>query len=275
MITQLQTVDFQRIANLAREHTGIQLEEGKLPMVQARLSKRLRHLKATSVTPYLDFVETADGVAERMELISLLTTNVTGFFREPEHFDFVRDHIGPELKCPLDNGQRVRMWSAGCSNGSEVFSLAMTLFDVANLKNHHDIRFLGTDIDVNILNVAKAARYHEDLIGPVETDARERHFTKSGENEGWMVKSHITNLTRFKHLNLLDEWPMQGQFDLVMCRNVVIYFDDQTRAQVLRRLAKRIRAGGWLMIGHSERLPPDLKSQFHCVATTTFQKTVA
>jgi chemotaxis protein methyltransferase CheR len=263
------TDDFNKIAQILHSHAGIALAEGKAALVYSRLAKRLRSLGLRSFREYCALVEDSNQVDERQAMMAALTTNVTRYFREPHHFDHLRDHVLPPLVERAKRGGRIRLWSAACSNGQEPYSMAITLLsalpDAANL----DVKILATDIDPNMIAEGKAGIYREDAVAPVPLDLRRRWFKKAGPDR-WEVADELRALVAFRELNLIGDWPMKGKFDAIFCRNVVIYFDEPTQERIWSRFAPMLEPGGTLYIGHSERVTGPAADIFQTVGLTTY-----
>ncbi|WP_417249204.1 CheR family methyltransferase [Celeribacter sp.] len=265
---------YARIVELSRKHTGIVLTASKAPMVKSRLTRRLRALGMSSFDSYMNFLEEENDPVEMSKFISALTTNVTNFFRESHHFDHIANGVYDHICAKLARGQRVRIWSAGCSNGQEPYSIAMTLLGRDMTLAEKDIRILATDIDPQVLAFAQTGAYTDTQTVGISRDLLRVFFDRetTGDREIFTIKPQVRNMVTFRQLNLHNDWPMAGTFDLIMCRNVMIYFDDQTQARLLRKFAAKLADGGWLMIGHSERLPDDTLSIFTNVGVTTYQR---
>lgn len=266
--------DLKRIATLLKTDAGIQIPEGKISLVQARLSRRLRTVNLSSYADYCDLVESADGYTEREEMLYALTTNVTKFFREPHHFEDLRKRILPPLLDQARKGKPVRIWSAGCSSGEEPYSIAMTILKSAPAAADWDIRVLATDIDKRVLMKARSGRYHGvpgDLFKKYAADsalnAIDSHEIKLSE----AVRSMVT----FNQLNLHADWPMRRNFDVIFCRNVVIYFQKEDENKIWSRMSSLLNPGGVIMVGHSERIPLDKISNMSLDGITTYRKSKA
>jgi len=244
--------DFRRIAAFAHEDAGIALPTAKATLVYSRLAKRLRTLGIARFEDYCDLVDSPTGESERRSMLAALTTNVTRFFREPHHFDHLRERVLPKLIAHARNGGRVRLWSAACSSGQEPYSMAMTLLAAMPDAAQFDIRILATDIDPNVVADARAGVYGEHLMEGVSAEHRRRFTTATPS--GVRMNDELRALIRFGELNLIGEWPMKGKFDVIFCRNVAIYFDDDTQCRLWDRFADKLVAGGTLYIGHSERV---------------------
>ena len=260
--------DFKKIAQILHSHAGIALAEGKAALVYSRLAKRLRSLGLRSFREYCALVEDKQGVDERQAMMAALTTNVTRYFREPHHFDHLRDVVMPKLVDRARRGGRIRLWSAACSNGQEPYSMAITVLQALPEAANLDVKILATDIDPNMVAEGRAGIYREDAITPVPLDLRRKWFKKSGS--GWEVADELRELVAFRELNLIGDWPMKGKFDVIFCRNVVIYFDEPTQERIWSRFAPLLEPGGTLYIGHSERVSGPGASLFETTGLTTY-----
>ena len=260
--------DFKKIANILHSHAGIALAEGKAALVYSRLAKRLRTLGLRSFREYCSLVEGQQGVDERQAMMAALTTNVTRYFREPHHFDHLREVVMPKLAETARRGGRVRLWSAACSNGQEPYSMAITVLTALPEAASLDVKILATDIDPNMIAEGKAGVSREDAVAPVPLDLRRKWFKKAGS--GWEVADELRELVAFRELNLIGDWPMKGKFDVIFCRNVVIYFDEPTQERIWSRFAPALVPGGTLYIGHSERVSGPAASQFETTGLTTY-----
>lgn len=246
---------FQRL--LYRE-AGIWLSPAKKALVVGRLSRRLRELKSPSFGAYLRQVE-ADGT-ERVRLLDALCTHETHFFREPRHFDFLARELLPRWRAQGDTGRgearRVRVWSAGCSTGEEPFSLAMVLRHHLPVSEGWEIDILATDLSTRILEQARQARFPVDKAQEIPTPYLRAYMLRGvGAQEAWMkAGAELRELVRFQRVNLNDGLGVVGRFDLVFCRNVLIYFDQASRARAVERLLGHLSPSGLLFLGHSESL---------------------
>lgn len=262
--------DLAEIAGMIYSDAGIALNETKASLVYSRLSKRLRQIGLNSFRDYCDLVGSAAGADERREMLSFLTTNFTRFFRENHHFDHLRATVLPDLLTRAKAGGRVRIWSAGCSDGQEPYSIALTLLSMAPNVASMDVKVLATDIDPKIIAQAKAGIYDAQSIETVDAAMRSKWFTQTPEKR-WQISDQVKQLISFKELNLMAQWPFRGPFDVIFCRNVVIYFDEPTQAKIWVRYADLLPTGGHLYIGHSERLSGDGKDRFENTAITTYR----
>jgi chemotaxis protein methyltransferase CheR len=262
--------DFNFLRKLSNEHSGIQVPDERFDMFYSRLSKRVRKLGLSNFKEYCHYLSNhADN--EFTEFINAITTNLTAFFRENHHFDYLRDVVIPELLVRNKSSQQIKLWSAGCSTGEEPYSLAMTLLE--NVPNNWDIKILATDLDTNVLQTAKDGVYAEERVAGISEQKLKRWFMrgKSGQLGQVKVRPDLQQIIQFKQLNLMKEWPMKCYFDFIFCRNVLIYFDRETKANLAKRYANMLSSKSWLFIGHSESLS-QLSSEFELVACTTYRK---
>ncbi|PQZ81079.1 MULTISPECIES: protein-glutamate O-methyltransferase CheR [unclassified Brevundimonas] len=263
--------DFRHIAQTLHAHAGIALSEGKAALVYSRLAKRLRLLGLRSFRDYCALIEGVEGVDERQAMTAALTTNVTRFYREPHHFDHLRDQVMPELAARARAGGRVRLWSAACSNGQEPYSMALTVLDVLPEAADLDVRILATDIDPNMVAEGAAGVYSDELLSPVPAAGR-KHFTPVAGRPGlFSADETLRRLVSFRELNLIGDWPMRGKFDVIFCRNVVIYFDDATQEMVWGRFTPIMAPGATLYIGHSERVSGPATAQLQTCGLTAYR----
>ena len=248
--------DFASIARMLYDDAGIALTESKVSLVYSRLAKRLRALGLESFRDYCKFVAGSEGVGERMNMLAALTTNVTRFFREPHHFEHLKSKVLPDIVARARERGRVRIWSAGCSTGQEPFTIALTVLEALPEAANLDVRILATDIDPNVVATGRAAVYSDEAVQPVPTALRDRWMVRvrDGGREAWSAGEEMRRLVAFRELNLMGKWPMKGRFDVIFCRNVVIYFDEPTQARIWSRFAPLLNSGGQLYVGHSERV---------------------
>lgn len=241
--------EFRFLAKLVGEQTGIVLADHKRDMVYSRLARRLRALELKDFSEYCDLMKSDQGQEELGNLVNAITTNLTSFFREAHHFE----HLGTQVLAPLtkNTDRKLRIWSAGCSSGMEPYSIAMTVRGHIPEVAKWDARILATDIDTNMLATGARGNYPATEYEHIPETLR-KGVECGGER--MQMPEDLQRLIAFKHLNLLQDWPMKGQFDAVFCRNVVIYFDKATQRTLFSRIADRIKPGGWLYIGHSENL---------------------
>lgn len=263
--------DFDFIRRLVMERTGISLADHKRELVYGRLSKRLRVLELESFGQYCSYLENHD--EELHELVNAITTNLTAFFRESYHFDHLRESVLPELLRSNAGSRRIRIWSAGCSTGEEPYSIAMTVREMVPESREWDVKILATDIDTNVLERAKSGTYPDDRIKDVPDHYRRCFLNRgSGDNAGKVrVRDEIRDMITFRQLNLMEEWPMRGPFDVIFCRNVVIYFDKPTQRRLFERYANILQPNGHLFIGHSETLFK-VSDRFDLIGRTIYRR---
>ena len=265
--------DFQQIAAMLHADAGIYLPESKATLVYSRLAKRVRALGLENFRDYCALVGSSDGIGERQRMLAALTTNVTHFFREPHHFEHLKRQVLPPLLDAASRGARIRIWSAGCSSGQEPFSIALTIISLMPNAASHDVKVLATDIDPYVVERGRQATYSDAALAGVPVDLRNRHFVHTrgnGENV-WAATDGLRKLVAFRELNLNGPWPMKGPFQAIFCRNVVIYFDERTQQNIWSRFAPLLTPGGWLYVGHSERVSGPAASMFSSDGITTYR----
>lgn len=250
---ELSNEQFSIISRMMYELCGICIPPGKEAMVKARLLTRLRVLGVNGFQEYLGYIKSDESGQELMSMIEALTTNKTSFFREPQHFEFLRLHILPGL---VEENRRIRIWSAGCSSGEEPFSIAILLREAMADIGHRDVRVLATDISRRMLDVARWAEYKQESLGNIAQELLRKYFIclDGGPLRLYRVIDEVRQMVSLAWLNLIGSWPMKGPFNLIFCRNVMIYFDNLTRQRLLLRFWDLLEPGGYLMVGHSESL---------------------
>ncbi len=253
---------FNSLREIIYEKSGISLNEGKEALVCSRIAKRMRPLGISSYRDYLKHVQADETGEEIVELLDAISTNVTHFFREPEHFDI----LGEAFRKWLDEGQtRFRFWSAASSTGEEPYTIAMTLLEGLGGRKV-DIRILATDISTQALGACRRGVYRRAKMDKVPGPIMSRYFEPApdGDDSLCRIRKDIQDLVTFKRLNLsTPPFPMQGPLDVVFCRNVMIYFDNAVRKRLLTEVCRLLKPGGLLMVGHAESLTGmmcDLKS---------------
>ncbi len=263
---------FNELRDIIYKEAGIKLADVKKILMQSRLMKRLRALKLDDFDQYREYLlENFDD--EKINFINAITTNKTDFFRENDHFIFMNSVVLPELE---KKGEReIRIWSAGCSTGEEPYTIAMTLFDYYQGKtNRPDFKILATDIDTQVIQKGIDGVYSLDQTAGVGPDQLKRYFLKgSGENSGfYKAKDSLRETVSFRRLNLLlDDYPMKKQFDVIFCRNVIIYFDRETQAKLFDRMYRYLKDDGYLLVGHSENIS-SITNKFHLTGRTIYRK---
>lgn len=249
-LPELSRRHYQQIRSLVYSVAGINLHEGKETLVRARLARRMRELGLTSFEAYLEHVSAA-GSDEVPRMVDALTTNKTSFFREPQHFDCLRHRVLPPL---IERGSSIRVWSAGCSSGEEPYTLAMVLRGELGV-NGPDTRILATDISARMVDAARIGIYDEEDVADLPPALLRACFTRvAGTPPRFAAGDALRSMIRFARLNLMDEWPMRGPFDVIFCRNVMIYFDKPTQERLVGRFHEILAPGGYLFVGHSESL---------------------
>ncbi|WP_075185529.1 CheR family methyltransferase [Teredinibacter haidensis] len=258
--------NFDKIKDVAYSLTGISLSNHKKNMVYGRLARRLRRLQLGSFDQYCSLISESKS-HEHVEFVNAITTNLTSFFRENHHFEYLVDTLLPEV-VKHKKEKRLRVWSAGCSTGEEPYSIAMVLKSYSGL-NSWDVKVLATDLDSNVVSKGKHGVYPVERAESIPHNYR-RYLSVNNETEKVKVKKVIQEMITFKQLNLLHAWPMKGPFDLIFCRNVVIYFDSDTQRNLFDRYANILVPEGRLFIGHSENLH-NISGRFSSLGKTIYQ----
>lgn len=260
--------NFKIIQDLAYQKIGIKLSPYKKNMIYSRLSRRLRSLNLKNFDDYCDIICHPEQ-NEIVEFINAVTTNLTSFFREPYHFDYIKNIFIPSVIKDKNENKRLRIWSAGCSTGEEAYSLAMIFCDLPTFKKW-DIKILATDVDSNVVDIAKKGVYSADKLYKIPVECK-NYVTIDYKNEDIKIKEIVKKMITFKQLNLMHRWPMKGPFDIIFCRNVIIYFDVETQKKLFNRYADMLCEEGKLFIGHSENLY-NISEQFQAVGHTIYYK---
>ena len=266
----LTDADFSRLCELVHAHTGIALTEAKRQMVYGRLARRLRALKLTSFAEYVDLLEHGEP-DELQEFTNAITTNLTSFFREAHHFDYLAEHVLPRIAAHAAVAGRLRLWSCACSTGEEPYSMAMVLREQQAHLHGIDAKILATDLDSNVLATCEAGSYPVERLRGV-SQTRAKQFFSEGQKRGLVkVAASLRQLITFKRLNLMHDWPMRGPFDAIFCRNVVIYFDLPTKRKLFERMAQLQRPGAILFLGHSESLY-HISEKYELIGRTIYRR---
>jgi chemotaxis protein methyltransferase CheR len=248
--------DFNALRGLVKEHTGIHLTDQKRELVYGRISRRLRALDLHSFRDYREVLSQSDG-QELVEFCNAITTNLTAFFRESHHFEYIREQILVPRMADPHASRRLRIWCAGCSSGEEPYSLAMTIREtLGDAVSRWDIRILATDLDSDVLAKGDRGVYGADRVRDMNPGRLSRFFqpTTLNGNPAYAVTPDLRELITFKQLNLMNPFPMKGPLDVIFCRNVVIYFDKDTQRDLFARMARLQQPGAALLLGHSESL---------------------
>ncbi len=258
--------DFWSLSELAYKHTGIVLGEHKKNLVYGRLSRRLRRLKIANFKDYVQLLESGDAV-EFDEFLNTVTTNLTSFFREGHHFAYLRETVLPLIQ--TQNPSKVRIWSAGCSTGEEPYSIAMTIRDYFNKPN--SVKILATDLDRNVLQHARTGVYEASRVESLPAGIINNHFIVDKGMGNVTVNDKLKSMIVFNRLNLLGNWPITKKFDVIFCRNVLIYFDRETQQKLISRYVDQLNSKGFLFIGHSENISRE-NTDLEFIGQTIYRK---
>jgi chemotaxis protein methyltransferase CheR len=268
-MAELSESQFNTISDFVKNSCGINLHDGKKELVKARLSKRLRVLGMTTFEQYINFLGSAGGAGEITLMLDALSTNLTFFFREVKHLNFLRDTVLPELAKQRANSRRLRIWSAGCSSGEEPYSIAVIMHEVLTNIAGWNTGILATDLSTRMLARAKDGIYEVERFREMPRELVSRYFHASAGD--YAVNDTLRRIVTFARLNLMHRWPMSGPFDVIFCRNVMIYFDKPTQSRLVERFSSMLSPGGYLFIGHSESLA-GVQHQLSYVQPTVYQK---
>ncbi|CAH9054118.1 Chemotaxis protein methyltransferase [Pseudoalteromonas sp. CIP111854] len=260
--------DFQGLSKRVYKACGIVLGPHKKEMVYSRIARRIRANGLTSFKQYIALVDN-DSEQEFSHFINAITTNLTSFFRESHHFEHLSNVLVSEMIKRNSASKRVRIWSAGCSTGEEPYSIAMTI--QGRFPTDWDVKILATDLDSSVLAKAQEGVYSARSINGLEQEELRKWFLKSADGESYKVKPTLQSLISFKRLNLLESWPMKGPFDLIFCRNVLIYFDKETKDKLFSGYHRLLTPSGHLFIGHSETMGKE-HTEFINLGKTMYQK---
>ena len=265
--------DFQNIRKLVLEHTGICLSDIKQDMVYSRLARRLRQLNLSTFKDYLELLQQSDN-EEMGNFINSITTNLTSFFREQHHFDYLKNTLLPGLMQRNADTRKIRIWSAGCSTGEEPYSLAITLKETIPDNQGWDVKILATDLDTNVISTGGAGIYSLERVNGLPASTLKRWFYRGKGSRSGMVKasSELRDMIIFKQLNLMGQWPVKPGVDIIFCRNVVIYFDKPTQRRLFDRYANTLKQDGYLFVGHSETLYK-VSDRFKLLGKTIYKRT--
>lgn len=269
---ELRDRDFEKISRLIYDLCGINLHDGKKELVKARLGKKLREGNFKSFADYYRYVTTPEGANELVGMIDAISTNLTYFFREIKHFQKLH-HIVPEIiQSDTRWPKALRIWSAGCSTGEEPYSIAITIKECLG-ERPCDVRILATDISTRVLSTALCGIYPEEKVEKVPRDILYRYFQYgTGKSVGlYRIKKEIRNMVEFRRFNLMDLPPSDFRFDIIFCRNVMIYFDKQTQSDLVDRFYRCLNNGGYLFIGHSESLT-GMRHLFQYIEPSIYRK---
>jgi chemotaxis protein methyltransferase CheR len=264
--------EFNYFRTIAHREAGIWIADFKRNMVFRRVSKRVRALGLNTIAEYCDYLNGDNWEGERQPLVNALTTNKTSFFRENHHFRYLESEMLPRLVADAGIGgsTRLRIWSAGCSSGEEAYSIAMTLYKCIDRLAEWDARILATDIDTEMVDHGRHGIYINEFLDDIPEDFRKK-YVRAVDGDRFRLAYPLKKLITFKALNLLNPWPMKGPFDMIFCRNVVIYFDQPTKKALFDRFANILKPDGLLFIGHSESLFK-VTRRFRMVGQSVYQR---
>jgi chemotaxis protein methyltransferase CheR len=262
--------DFVKFSQIAENELGIHFAPTKQALLYSRLVRRLRDLQIESFQQYYELVSSSVGAEERKRMLDALTTNVTKFFREPHHFEHLKAKMLPGLIDRARNRGRIRIWSAGCSSGQEPYSIALTILSLLPDAASYDIKILATDISATILAKARKAVYPVEELEGIPDELKRRWIRQSSHS--FELDSAVRSLVSFNSLNLVESWPMKGPFDIVFCRNVMIYFKDEIQTQIWKRILPLMTPTAVAYIGHSERVAAAVSSHFSIDGITTYRR---
>lgn len=248
--------DFNSIRKLVKEIAGITLADSKRELVYGRLSRRLRHHGMNSFADYRAYLASSEGAGEIGEFTNAVTTNLTSFFREGHHFEYLKSQFLLPRVANASASRRIRIWCSAASTGEEPYSIAMTVAEAIPDWDRWDIRILATDLDTDVLAQCEAAAYKEERIAAMPGAKVDRYFRREGSGSSlrYRVRPELARMITFRQLNLMHALPMRGPLDVIFCRNVIIYFDKETQRELFARMAPLQRPGDLLFLGHSESL---------------------
>lgn len=251
---KLSSEEFNKLRKLVFDTSGISLSDSKRELVISRFSRRLRSLNLDSFSDYYNVLVSQRGASEIQNFINSITTNKTDFFREAHHFDFIKDSFVSEMK---NRKSEVRVWSAACSTGEEPYTIAMVLHKYLVEPYNIPVKIMATDIDTTVLEAARKGIYEERMISPIPKSYLKKYFLKGKDESSGLfkVKDVVKDMVTFMHLNFINkDYSIHTKFDIIFCRNVIIYFNNETKRYVINKLNDYLRHGGYFVIGHSETL---------------------
>ena len=252
---KLSDKEFNTLSKFIYTRYGIKMPPAKRIMLQSRLQKRLRALKIYSFAEYVDFVFSKKGDEEVVHMMDVVSTNKTDFYREPAHFEYLTKNVLPEYL--QNNTRKLKLWSAGCSSGQEVYTLAIVISEFLESNPGFDFSIFGTDISTKVLKLAHNAIYKEEAVAMIPLEIKRKYLLKSKDKtkKNIRVNSKLRNKTSYQRLNFMDSnYNINEQFDIIFCRNVLIYFDRETQEQVINKLCRHLKPGGYFFLGHSESI---------------------
>ena len=264
--------EFDKLRKIANEYTGIVVSDDKYDMYYARLTKRLRALGLASFAAYIQYLQ-QNQTTEFTPFIDSITTNLTSFYREKHHFDQLKKDIIPALLNSSGFDKKIRVWSAGCSTGEEPYTIAMTLLEVLTSSPGVSARILASDIDTTVLQRAASGVYEIGRTDGLDKDILKRWFLRGkGSKQGYVrVSPMLQKIIEFRQFNLIRDFPIKEKFNIIFCRNVVIYFDRPTKTQLINHFADHLADDGILILGHSESMQ-GISSRFRSIGKTVYRK---
>jgi chemotaxis protein methyltransferase CheR len=273
----LSEAEFAGIRELVLENTGISLADSKKELVKRRFTRRVKELGLSSFSSYINHVKN-NHEKEISDFCNAITTNLTSFFRENHHYEFLKKEAIPKIEQRNGpKGRKLRIWSSGCSSGQEAYCLAITLREAISSIDRWDVKILATDLDEKCLGIARAGIYATDSLEKVSKNLVSRYFTETEEvgkyrnTKKYKATSDLQEMITFNKLNLMHtHWPMKGEFDVIYCRNVFIYFDKKTQHDLLVRYASHQGPGGYLCLGHSETIIDPQAIGYRLIGKTTY-----
>lgn len=277
-VHELKASEFNNIRNLVLEKTGISLSAAKMELVKRRFSPRLKILGLNSFKDYVEYLE-ENFETEGNEFCNAITTNLTSFFREKHHYTYLEENVFPEMAPRAQRGDKIRIWSAGCSTGQEPYCLAISVLNTFPEGGRFDLKILATDLDERCILTGKKGSYPVTEFDNVDPGIRKKYFydgvehsQKGREIKVLTAKPQLKSLITFNKLNLMHPWPMKGQFDVIFCRNVFIYFNKDTQVEMLKRFAALQKPGAYLCLGHSETIKDPGSVGYKLIGKTLYIK---
>ena len=269
---------FDKICKYVYEKARISLGKNKMELVRARFGKVIRQRKMSGFHEYFKWIQ-ADTTGEALkEVMNAISTNLTSFFRENDHFVFLANTLLPEVakKASARAGGKIRLrgWSAGCSTGEEVYTMAMTICETVSHREEWDVKLLATDIDTEVVAHGQRGVYGQDRISGIKPPLVKKYLDPCTDAKGkpaYRMKEALRNMITFRHLNLFSDWPFRNKFDFIFCRNVMIYFDRPTQEGLINHYYDNLNSGGYLFIGHSESLS-GVNHRFEYVKPTIYMR---
>lgn len=266
---------FILFSNLIYDNLGIRMPVGKKTMLQARLHKRLRQLSLSTYIQYYEYVISKEGMCNELpNMVNVVTTNKTDFFREPGHFEFLAQKVLPEFLYKYSKINTFKAWSAGCSIGAEPYTIAMILSEFAEKYDAFDFSVFASDISTEVLQTAKNGIYQYEMIEPIPDLFRKKYLLRSKDQKDVKVKivPKLRSMVKFKQLNFMDKnYNINEEMDIVFCRNVIIYFDKKTQVEVVSKICRHLKTGGYLFMGNSESLS-NMSLPVKSIITSVYKK---